>query len=170
MYAPGYGGANANALVNNAMLTVPASVVTWIPSVKADYSINPKAKISGFWSRNSYGPSGSAGLPAQISPYMPTPSVNNTVRINFDYAEGHLNLGAGYYQTGRYPEAIESYKQAIRIKPGLAEAHLDLGMTYLRLGDYKKALELINECLQLQPDNEYFQDKKETINLLDKKI
>ena len=43
MYAPGYGGANSSALIQNAMLTVPASVVTWIPSVKADYSISPGA-------------------------------------------------------------------------------------------------------------------------------
>jgi hypothetical protein len=101
MYAPGYGGANASALTQNAMLTVPASVVTWIPSVKADYSISPNAKISGFWSRNSYGPGGSSGLPDQISPFMPTPFVNETVRLNFDYTIKPtmlLHLGAGFIQ------------------------------------------------------------------------
>ena len=68
-------------------------------------------------------------------------SYKQTIRINFDYAEGHMNLGAAYNQTGRYEEAIESYKQAVQIKPGLAEAHLNLGMTYLRVGDRGSALE-----------------------------
>ncbi len=102
MYEPGYGGADASKLTNNAMLTVPASVVTWIPSVKVDYSISPRAKVSGFWSRNSYAPGGSAGLPAQITSFMPTPSVNHTVRLNFDYTVKPtmlLHLGAGLMQT-----------------------------------------------------------------------
>jgi tetratricopeptide (TPR) repeat protein len=50
-------------------------------------------------------------------------------------------LGAAYFHTGRFEEAIVSYKQAIRLKPSLAEAHLNLGMSYLRLGDRGSAIE-----------------------------
>jgi hypothetical protein len=102
MYEPGYGGADASKLTQNAMLTVPASIVTYIPTVKADYSFSSKAKITGFWSYNNSGRGGSSGLPDEISPYMPTPSVNHTVRINFDYTVRPtmlLHLGAGLMQT-----------------------------------------------------------------------
>ena len=49
-------------------------------------------------------------------------------------------MGAVYFQTGRYEEAIASYRQALQLKPDLAEAHLNLGMSYLKAGDRGSAL------------------------------
>jgi tetratricopeptide (TPR) repeat protein len=39
------------------------------------------------------------------------------IRLEFDYPEAHLNLGAAYNQMGRYEEAIDSYKRALLLKP-----------------------------------------------------
>ena len=45
-----------------------------------------------------------------------------------------------YYETGKYKEAFESYKQAIRINPDDAEAHFFLGVAYISLSDRDSAL------------------------------
>jgi hypothetical protein len=93
---------SSSASINNAMVTFPRKNITWIPSVKADYSISPRAKISGFWQRNySISPFGADGLPPQISANSPITFVNHTVRLNFDYTirpTMMLHLGAGFIQ------------------------------------------------------------------------
>jgi tetratricopeptide (TPR) repeat protein len=39
------------------------------------------------------------------------------VEKNPDDAMAHYNLGCAYHESGKYQEAIESFKQAIRIDP-----------------------------------------------------
>jgi hypothetical protein len=88
MYAPGYGGATASGLIQNAMLTVPASVTTTIPSVKIDYSINPKA-----WAEPEAGKFGTSA--AYYSDYrsMRHPSENVGLARNFRFGrDGRINL------------------------------------------------------------------------------
>ena len=50
-------------------------------------------------------------------------------------------LGYAYYNSGKYEEAIESYKQAIRIDPDYATAHYNLGVAYRRWGFSQKSAE-----------------------------
>jgi len=40
-----------------------------------------------------------------------------------DNAMAHQGIGGAYLESGKYKEAIESFKQAIRINPDYAEAH-----------------------------------------------
>ena len=63
------------------------------------------------------------------------------VRNNPDDARAHANLGYAYYETGKYKEAIKSYKQAIRINPDYAMAHYNLGLAYCGSEDRGSALE-----------------------------
>ncbi len=101
-YMPQPSGPNASASINNALVTYPNANISYVPSVKADYSISPKAKISGFWSMNSaYTVHMPDGLPKPITATMPIKNVAQTVRINFDYTIGSsmmLHLGAGLIQ------------------------------------------------------------------------
>jgi hypothetical protein len=131
MPPPGYNGANASASINNALMTYPATNLTWIPSVKADYSLSPKAKISGFWQRNySLSPFGYDGLPIQISAKSPITFVNHTARINFDYTirpTMMLHLGAGFIQNvvfydceGRNPQTDLKIPGGVDVTPNIS--------------------------------------------------
>jgi tetratricopeptide (TPR) repeat protein len=63
------------------------------------------------------------------------------VRKNPDDADAHFNLGNAYYKSGRYKEAIESYKQAIRIDP-------DCGVVY-NLGGGRENSASVLECIYI---------------------
>ncbi len=58
-----------------------------------------------------------------------------------DDSNTHYYLGKAYYKSGKYKEAIKSFKQAIRIDPNYASAHCYLGVAYLGLNDKGSALE-----------------------------
>jgi tetratricopeptide (TPR) repeat protein len=62
-------------------------------------------------------------------------------------------LGSTYYKSGKYEEAIESYKQAIRIDPDYAMAHYNLGLAYVESGKYKEAIESYKQALRIDPDS-----------------
>lgn len=74
---------NAPGLINNFHPVFTNSRLTYIPSVKIDYSISPASKISGYWSYNYPNTPNNNGLP---SPIGGTPQSNtaHTVRLNFD--------------------------------------------------------------------------------------
>ncbi len=121
----------ASASINNALITYGATNLTWIPSVKADWSINPKAKISGFWQRNySISPFLADGLPAQITAYSPISFVNHTVRLNFDYTIRPtmlLHLGTGFIQNvlfydceGKNPQRDLKIPGGIDVTPNIS--------------------------------------------------
>ena len=61
--------------------------------------------------------------------------------IDPDDAKAHYNLGNAYFESGKYKEAIESFKQAIRINPDHALTHYYLGTSYLLLNDRGSAME-----------------------------
>jgi Flp pilus assembly protein TadD len=72
--------------------------------------------------------------------------------IDPDDAKAHYNLGNAYFESGKYKEAIESYKQAIRINPDLAEAHYNLGVAYSKSGMNKEAIESYKQAIRINPD------------------
>jgi tetratricopeptide (TPR) repeat protein len=76
---------------------------------------------------------------------VPTACINRKV-------EEHFNLGNAYYESGKWKEAIESYKQAIRIDPDFAEAHHDLGVAYGELGKHEEAIKSFKQAIRIDPD------------------
>ena len=74
----------SSGLVNNFLPTYANPKYTLIPSVKADYQISAKTKVSGFWSLNrQYNPSNQP-LPVPIRSGQPRLVNSNTYRLNFD--------------------------------------------------------------------------------------
>ena len=54
------------------------------------------------------------------------------VRQNPDNSIAHYNLGVSYAKSGRYQEAIASFKEVIRVNPNFAGAHYNLGLNFGR--------------------------------------
>jgi hypothetical protein len=71
-----------------------------IPSIKMDYQISSRSKLSGYWSmKDSISHGGADGFPNEISSYMNNVQTSHTTRINFDYTLSPtmlLHLGAGH--------------------------------------------------------------------------
>jgi hypothetical protein len=75
-----------------------AERLAYIPSIKIDYNISNRAKISGYWSRNFTKSTPNDGIPTEIIARVPTSFPSHTVRLNFDYTVKPtmlLHLGAG---------------------------------------------------------------------------
>src|SRR5579885_2301782 len=95
-------GPNANAVVNNYQPTYSNPKYTLIPSVKGDYQIGPKSKISGFWSLNRQDNPNNGLLPPPIRSSQPRLINSNTYRLNFDQTLTPtllLHFGAGLVTT-----------------------------------------------------------------------
>jgi hypothetical protein len=88
-----------NNLTNNWTSHGVANSLTYIPSVKIDFALSSRSKLSGYWSRNSSDQLAlSDGLPAEITGSVPTQFTSHTVRINYDYTLKPtmlLHLGVG---------------------------------------------------------------------------
>jgi hypothetical protein len=86
-------------LINNFLPTYTNPRLTYIPSVKADYLLGPKSKVSGYWSRiSSFSPNNN-GLPFPIN-ITPVQIISNTLRLNLDQTLTPtllLHLGAASY-------------------------------------------------------------------------
>ncbi|MCR4344327.1 MAG: tetratricopeptide repeat protein [Candidatus Scalindua sp.] len=83
---------------------------------------------------------------------------NRSFRFDPDIAGAHFNLGTTYVYSGKYKEAIESFKQAIKIKPDFADAYYNLGASHVFLNDRGSALEQykILKILDSELANELF--------------
>jgi Carboxypeptidase regulatory-like domain len=70
-------------LISNYHPVYTNTRLTYVPSIKIDYSLSSKMKLSGFWSRNDTSTPNNNGLP---DPIGGTPQTNtaHTVRLNFD--------------------------------------------------------------------------------------
>jgi tetratricopeptide (TPR) repeat protein len=62
-------------------------------------------------------------------------------------------LGLYYDDQGRFPEAIENYRQAIQFAPHYALAHLSLGVALTRLHQLDEASQQFSEAIRLAPDS-----------------
>jgi hypothetical protein len=72
-------------LVQNWTTRTGNTNLAWIPSVKIDYSLSAKAKLSGYWSRNYSETTANDGLDVSITGGVPGKFTSHTVRINYDY-------------------------------------------------------------------------------------
>src|SRR5215471_1111724 len=89
-------------LVNNFLPTYSNPKYTLIPSVKADYQISSKSKVSGFWSLNRQDNPSNQPLPEPIRSGQPRLVNSNTYRLNFDQTLTPtllLHFGAGLVTT-----------------------------------------------------------------------
>jgi len=59
---------------------------------------------------------------------------------NPDDAEAHFYLASAYEEKGRFPEAIDEFRETLRLNPKSAEAHFNLGILYEKVNDGRNAI------------------------------
>jgi Carboxypeptidase regulatory-like domain len=75
---------NLTALTNNYLTSYSNPRLTYIPSVKIDYQVSARTKVSGYWSRTSTDTPSNTALPLPITSATMSNIVANTVRLNLD--------------------------------------------------------------------------------------
>jgi tetratricopeptide (TPR) repeat protein len=78
-------------------------------------------------------------------------AVQQALRIQPNYAEGHGNLGYIYFHQGRHDEAVASYRQAIALKPTSGAFHSDLGSVLAAQEKFEEAEAVCREAVRLAP-------------------
>jgi hypothetical protein len=92
----------SSGLTNNYLPTYTNPKYTLVPSVKADYQVSDKSKISGFWSLNRQDNPNNGLMPPPIRSSQPRLVNSNTYRLNFDQTVTPtllLHFGAGLVDT-----------------------------------------------------------------------
>jgi type IV pilus assembly protein PilF len=64
-----------------------------------------------------------------------------------------LELAAGYYQQGNYPQALEELRSALATDPNFAQAYGLLGLVYMDMNDRVRADESFQRALRLAPED-----------------
>jgi hypothetical protein len=92
----------SSLLTNNYLTSYSNPRITYIPSVKIDYSLSSKSKVSGYWSRTATNTPNNNALPFPITTAVPSDIIAHTIRINFDQTLTPtllLHFGAGLVYT-----------------------------------------------------------------------
>lgn len=63
-----------------------------------------------------------------------------------------FSQGVEFYESGRYPQALELFQSAIDRNPNDADAHREIGNCYYRMGDRKRAVHAYETSLKLRED------------------
>lgn len=77
---------------------------------------------------------------------MPAPEANDG-----DAAELNYQLGARYYQNGKYDLARDRLELALKLNPKMAVAYTTLGMTYEALGNPRLATQSYENAVRIAP-------------------
>jgi tetratricopeptide (TPR) repeat protein len=75
------------------------------------------------------------------------------VRLDPNFQEAHVNLGAQYARQGRLQEAMTQFQASIEIGPPDAKSYSNLALIYLKLEQYPDAENFAKKALDLDPGN-----------------
>jgi eukaryotic-like serine/threonine-protein kinase len=79
------------------------------------------------------------------------PVYREAVRVDPDFAVGHLNLASALGNLGQLDAAIAEYRESIRLRPDFATSHLDLGNILSGRGQFDAAIAEYREAIRLRP-------------------
>ena len=85
-------------------------------------------------------------VPAAIDAYL------ESVKLEPNSAEVHLNLGLAYLTLKKDKEAMKVFRDAVRLNPELAEAYYGLGFASFRANKHRDAMEAFKKAISLIPD------------------
>jgi Tfp pilus assembly protein PilF len=78
--------------------------------------------------------------------------LREALRVQPDFPDARMSLGAALYQIGDLDGAIEAYQAALRTQHDLVHAHVNLATIYIVKREWATARNELQTALQLQPD------------------
>lgn len=75
------------------------------------------------------------------------------VRLDPNFREAHVNLGAQYARLNRFQEAMTQFQASIDIGPPDPKSYSNLALCYLKLEQYTDAATFAKKALDLDPRN-----------------
>lgn len=81
--------------------------------------------------------------------------LDESIRLNPDYAGAHNNRGHAYLGKGEYDRAIQDFEQAIRLKPDDDGGYLGRAAVYANQGERDRAIQDYDQALRLNPSSAY---------------
>src|SRR5262249_4253581 len=77
----------------------------------------------------------------------------NVINIWPSYWGGHNELGAFYFNQGRYEAALAEWNTVIRLDPDKPSGYINVGNAYFKLGQYEKAKESYRSSIGKQGES-----------------
>lgn len=79
--------------------------------------------------------------------------LEEAIRIDPDFREAHINLGAQYARAKRYPEALAQLQTALEIGPPEAMVYSNMAWVHAALQQFPEAESFARKALTLEPGN-----------------
>ncbi len=76
-----------------------------------------------------------------------------TLALEWEYPDAHLNLGLTYAERGQFQEAIDSYNEALKIDPKDPVAKHELATVLMDMGKPGDAIPLLRDVVKVEADN-----------------
>ena len=83
---------------------------------------------------------------------FPIPSIKTATLQEASDAVAHNAKGLELYQSGKFEDAVKSYKEAIKLKKDYAEAYRNLGDAHFQLAQYQWAIDAYKQAVKYQLD------------------
>jgi tetratricopeptide (TPR) repeat protein len=81
-----------------------------------------------------------------------------SVRINPNYAQSRLSLGATLGDLGRFDEAIVQYQKVLELKPGWSLAWFNYGIALLNKDEWDNAINPLHHAVECEPGNARYRE------------
>lgn len=76
-----------------------------------------------------------------------------TLALEWDYPDGHLNLGLTYAERGLFQEALASYQEALKLDARDMVARHEMATVLMDMGRPGEAIPLLREVVKAEADN-----------------
>lgn len=73
------------------------------------------------------------------------------LKIESENAAAHYNVGAAFFEQGKYAKAAEHFARLLQVQPDNADAHNYLGIMYTTRGHFDKAIVHLSEAIRIRP-------------------
>lgn len=81
--------------------------------------------------------------------------LQKAVRLNHNDYLAYYSLGDYYRGEGKYPQAIESYKEVVKINQKFPQVYLKLAICFFETEEFNYTIMAVNQYLEFYPDSDF---------------